>query len=59
MLRFKKKAVGAVASDPDSKLNAFLNKNFSGPDLMQGAKLQAYIESSYREAGILLKTTSK
>lgn len=52
------KAIAAVASDPHSKLNAFLNKNFSGPELIQGAKLRAYIEKSYKQASALIKASS-
>jgi len=52
-------AIAEVLNDPESKLAQFTNKAFSGPELIQGDDLAAYVRQAYEDAGALLDATSQ
>ena len=47
-------AVADVVNDPNSKANAIINKAFGGPDIVQGAELDALVQDAYDNAGALM-----
>ncbi len=51
--------IAEIVNDPESKLNAFVNKAFSGPEAITGADLDALIEQEYNDAAELLKASSE
>lgn len=52
-------AVAEVLNDPESKLSQFVTKAFSGPELIQGDALTAYMQEGYEAAGALLDASSE
>ncbi|MEO1681509.1 MAG: tripartite tricarboxylate transporter substrate-binding protein [Pseudomonadota bacterium] len=52
-------AVAEVLNDPDSKLSQFVTKAFSGPELLQGDDLTAFMQDGYDAAGALLDASSE
>ena len=52
-------AVAEIVNDPDSKLNEFVSKAFSGPEAITGAELDALMDASAASAGALLDASSQ
>jgi tripartite-type tricarboxylate transporter receptor subunit TctC len=50
-------AIGAIVNDPNSQLNAFITKGFSGPEVIQGAELDAFIQASFDETSQMIEAT--
>ena len=52
-------AISEIVQDPGSKLNAFISKAFSGPDVVNGQELDDAIASSYAASGALIKAAAE
>lgn len=52
-------AIADVLNDPESKLTQFVTRAFSGPELIQGDDLRAFIDANYDAAGALLDASSE
>ncbi len=52
-------AIAEILNDADSKLSQFVTKAFSGPELIQGDALTAYMQDGYDSAGALLDASSE
>ena len=52
------KVISDIVNDPESKVNAFITKAFSGPDVLTGAELDTHIEQAYEGAGALLDASA-
>ncbi|WP_424988464.1 tripartite tricarboxylate transporter substrate-binding protein [Microbulbifer sp. S227A] len=51
-------AIADILNDPDSKVNAFVTKLFSGPEVVQGDEFRAFIDRSHDAEAALLAETS-
>jgi tripartite-type tricarboxylate transporter receptor subunit TctC len=51
-------AMGAIVNDPNSQLNTFITKAFSGPEAIQGAELDAFIQSSFEKTSQMIEATA-
>ncbi|MBY6121730.1 MULTISPECIES: Bug family tripartite tricarboxylate transporter substrate binding protein [Mameliella] len=51
--------IAEVLNDPDGKLNAFTRKVFSGPEVIQGAELDAYMQKSFDANAELLTESAE
>lgn len=52
-------AIAEILNDPDSKVAAFANRAFSGPEVIQGDDLRAMIDAGYADAGALLDASAE
>lgn len=52
-------AIGDILNDPESKVTAFANRAFSGPEPIQGDDLDAFMQASFDEAGALLDASAE
>ncbi|MGH1466106.1 MAG: tripartite tricarboxylate transporter substrate-binding protein [Cognatishimia sp.] len=52
-------SIADILNDPESKVSVFLTRAFSGPEVLQGADLRAYIDELYEDAGALLEASSQ
>lgn len=51
--------IAEILADPDSKLTAFTRKVFSGPDVIQGPALDAYMSASFEANAALLAESAE
>lgn len=52
-------AIADILNDPESKLSQFVTKAFSGPELIQGDALTAFMQDGYDAAGALLDASAE
>lgn len=53
------RAIAAIVNDPKSKVNRFVSRAFSGPDVVTGAALEKLVDEKYDAAAALLDESSK
>ena len=53
------RAIGEILNDPESKVTTLANRAFSGPDVTQGAELDAFMTAAFDEAGALLDASAE
>jgi tripartite-type tricarboxylate transporter receptor subunit TctC len=51
-------AIQEIVRDPSTKASQFINRSYSGPDLISGAALDAFIENGIEASRTLLKVAS-
>jgi len=49
------KAIAGVINDPSTKASQFVTKNYGGPDVVIGGKLDALMKANVKDAKILMK----
>ncbi len=48
-------AIGGVINDPSTKASQFVSKNYGGPDVITGAKLDALMQANVDDSKVLMK----
>jgi hypothetical protein len=48
-------AIAGVINDPSTKASQFVAKNYGGPDVLTGKKLDAYIQANIDDSKVLMK----
>ena len=49
------KAIAGIINDPSTKASQFVSKNYGGPDVLIGEKLDALMKANVKDAKILMK----
>ena len=52
-------AIVEIVNDPESKVNQFVTKAFSGPETLSGAELDAHIQDQFDQASALLEASAE